>query len=73
MADPTPRPEQLVQIDYQPPKKDWRDPAVEFRRGVFCYSGTPKALNYLGMPNPREWQPFDKDCTIRQNAWLRGR
>ncbi len=64
MAEPTPRPEQLVQIDYQPPKKDWRDPAVTFRKGVFCYSATPKAVQYLGFPNPREWQPFDKDWKL---------
>ncbi len=64
MAEPTPRPEQLVQIDYQPPKKDWRDPAVEFRKGTFCYSAGAKSVQYLGMPNPREWQPFDKDWKL---------
>jgi Fe-S oxidoreductase len=64
MADPTPRPEQLVQVDYQPPERDWRDPAVEFRKGVFCYSAAAKNLKYLDMPNPREWQPFDKDWKL---------
>jgi Fe-S oxidoreductase len=70
MADPTPRPEQLVKIDYKPPKKDWRDPKVEFRKGVFCYSATPKSVAYLDMPNPREWQPFDKDWKLPQD-WKR--
>ncbi len=55
-----PKPEQLTQIDYRPPGKDWMDPAVEFRKGVFCYSAAAKNLQYLGLPNPREWQPFDK-------------
>jgi Fe-S oxidoreductase len=64
MAEQTLRPEQLVQIDYRPPKKDWRDPAVEFRKGVFCYSAAAKNLEYLGFPNPREWQPFDKDWKL---------
>jgi Fe-S oxidoreductase len=64
MAEQTLRPEQLVQIDYRPPKKDWRDPAVEFRKGVFSYSAAAKNLEYLGFPNPREWQPFDKDWKL---------
>jgi Fe-S oxidoreductase len=59
-----PKPEQLVQIDYRPPARDWMDPAVEFRKGTFCYSALPKNLEYLGLPNPREWQPFDKDWKL---------
>jgi len=59
-----PKPEQLTQIDYRPPGRDWTDPAVEFRKGVFCYSALSKNLQYLGLPNPREWQPFDKDWKL---------
>jgi len=59
-----PNPEQLVQIDYRPPRKDWMDPQVEFRKGVMCYSAAPKNLRYLDLPNPREWQPFDKDWRL---------
>ena len=59
-----PKPEQLTQIDYQPPRKDWMDPQVEFRKGVMCYSAARKNLHYLGLPNPREWQPFDKDWKL---------
>ena len=40
------------------------DPAVEFRKGTFCYSALAKNLNYLGLPNPREWQPFDADWKL---------
>lgn len=64
MTETTPRPEQLVRIDYRPPKKSWMDPSVEFRKGTFCYSALPKNLEYLGLPNPREWQPFDKDWKL---------
>ena len=39
-----PKPEQLTQIDYQPPRKDWMDPQVEFRKGVMCYSAAPQEL-----------------------------
>jgi len=59
--------EQLVQIDYGPPERDWMTPDVEFRKGVFCYSAAPKNLQYLGLPNPREWQPFDKDWKLPEN------
>jgi hypothetical protein len=57
-------PEPLLQIEHKPPQKDWRDPKVEFRKGTFCYSALPKNLKYLGLPNPREWQPFDADWKL---------
>ena len=57
-------PEKLLQIEPSPPQGDWRDPEVEFRKGVFCYSALPKNLNYLGLPNPREWQPIDADWKL---------
>jgi ferredoxin len=56
--------EQLIQIENKPPSGDWRDPKVEFRKGVFCYSAQPKNVAYLGMANPRPWQPFDSDWKL---------
>ena len=56
--------EQLIQIENKPPSGDWRDPRVEFRKGVFCYSAQPKNVAYLGMANPRPWQPFDSDWKL---------
>jgi Fe-S oxidoreductase len=56
--------EALTQIEPQPPRGDWRDPKVAFRKGVFCYSAAPKNLKALGLPNPREWQPFDADWKL---------
>jgi Fe-S oxidoreductase len=64
MAEQTPKPETLVQIDYRPPRRAWQDPRVEFRKGVFCYSAAPKHLEYLGLPNPRKWQPPDADWKL---------
>ena len=60
----TPSPKSSCRSNYQPAPKDWMDPAVEFRKGTFCYSALAKNLNYLGLPNPREWQPFDKDWKL---------
>ena len=59
-----PKPEELVHIDYRPFHEGCMEPVVEFRKGVFCYSALPKNLKYLGLPNPREWQPFDKDWKL---------
>ena len=64
MAEQLPQPEALAQIEYRPPLRDWRDPSVEFRKGVFCYSAAPKNVEYLGLPNPRKWQPFDTDWKL---------
>ncbi|MFB3915576.1 MAG: sulfate reduction electron transfer complex DsrMKJOP subunit DsrK [Terriglobales bacterium] len=57
-------PEPLLQIEQTSPQKDWRDPQVEFRKGVFCYSAAAKNLKALGLPNAREWQPFDTDWKL---------
>ena len=64
MADPKPKPEQLTQIEYRPPRKSWLKTVVEFRKGTFCYSALAKNLEYLGLPNPRDWQPFEKDWKL---------
>jgi len=60
-----PEPQQLLEITYQPRRpRDRKGPQVEFRRGTFNYSADPKNLTYLGLPNPREWQPFDADWKL---------
>ena len=64
------KPEELLKFDYDPPKKDWMDPSVVFRKGTYCYSAPPKNLEYLGMPNPREWSPTDKDWKLPED-WKR--
>ncbi len=64
MTEPNPAPEKLAAVDYTPPAKSWMDPAVEFRKGFFCYSASAKHLRYLDLPNPRDWQPFDQDWQL---------
>jgi Fe-S oxidoreductase len=61
------KPEELVQIDYAPPATSFLEPRKEFPRGNFCYSALPKNLTYLGLPNPREWQPMDDDWKLPEN------
>jgi Fe-S oxidoreductase len=58
--------EQLLQIDYAPPKRDWTDPDVDFeaRKGTWSYPGKAKNLQYMGFPNPRDWSPTDADWQL---------
>jgi len=65
----TKTPEELLQITYRPPARDWRDPHVDFeaRRGSWSYPGAAKNLKYMGFPNPREWSPTDADWKLPEN------
>jgi ferredoxin len=67
MAEKHPQPEQLAQIDYSPPEKDWTDPTVEFRKGTYNYGAVAERLKYLDLPNPRKWQPTDDDWQLPDN------
>ncbi len=62
-------PQELLQIDYRPPRRDWMDPSIDFeaRRGTWSYPAAPKNLEYLGFPNPREWSPTDEDWKLPEN------
>jgi Fe-S oxidoreductase len=67
VAEHLPKIEQLSQIDYTPPAKDWMDPRVEFRRGTYNYAAVAERLKYLGLPNPRKWQPTNDDWQLPDN------
>src|ERR1035438_718995 len=58
---------QLVQIDYTPPRAPWPGNPPEFRKGTYSHAGTAKSLKYLGLPNPRDWQPPDLDWKLPEN------
>ena len=61
--------QELLQVDYTPPKRDWMDPAVDFeaRRGSWSYPGVGKNLTYMGFPNARQWSPTDQDWKLPDN------
>jgi len=61
--------DELVQIDYTPPQRDWMDPAIDFeaRKGTWSYPAAAKNLRYLGLPNPRDWSPTDADWQLPEN------
>jgi Fe-S oxidoreductase len=67
MTDTTKKPEELLKLDYTPPKKGWMETPVDFKKGTYCYSAPQKHQEYLGLPYPRQWQPFDKDWKLPEN------
>ena len=70
MADPKPdeleyyKPERLLKPDYHPPEEDWTEVKTDFRPGSWIYPGKPKHLEYLGLPNAREWNPTEDDWDL---------
>jgi Fe-S oxidoreductase len=67
MSD-VPTPEELAKIGHSPPMwKGWMYTPAEIKHGIACYGSKPKNLEYVGMPNPREWSPFDEDWKLPEN------
>jgi Fe-S oxidoreductase len=65
MADTTPKPEELSRIDHTPPfMRGWMDTPVEIRKGIACYGAAGKNLSAVGMPNARNWTPFEDDWKL---------
>ncbi len=62
--------EELLKIDYRPPKTGWMQTPVDFRPGSFIYPGKAKNLRYLDLPNPRSWAVTDEDWKL-QDDWKR--
>jgi Fe-S oxidoreductase len=68
MSENKTKPEELAgKINYNPDHKSWLNPAVEFKHGVFNYSGNPQNVDYLQQPNPRKWQPTEEDWKLPEN------
>ncbi|MDY7035345.1 MAG: (Fe-S)-binding protein [Thermodesulfobacteriota bacterium] len=67
MAD-VPKPEELVKFDHKPPLfKGWMYTPTEIKEGIACYGARPGNIEYVNMPNPREWSPFDDDWKLPEN------
>ena len=62
-----PTPEELVQVEYEAPNKDWMETPAEFKKGIYCYGSRPAYLEAVGFPNPREWSPADEDWKLPEN------
>lgn len=67
MADEKLKPEQMLDFTLAPEGRDWMDPSVSFRKGTYLYAAPLKHQKYLGLPNPREWNPADADWKLPEN------
>ncbi len=67
MSQAKPDPVHLASVDYAPPPRPWTDARVEFRKGNYGHAAPRKHVEYLGLPNPREWQPADADWKLPAN------
>lgn len=61
------KPDELVKIDFNPPRTSWMDTPVKFKPGTWSYPAAGKNIKALGMPNPREWSPADDDWKLPEN------
>jgi Fe-S oxidoreductase len=61
--------QELLQINFKPPQRDWTDPSLNFeaRRGTWSYPAAEKHLNHMGFPNARSWSPTDPDWKLPAN------
>ncbi|MFG1690849.1 sulfate reduction electron transfer complex DsrMKJOP subunit DsrK [Gemmatimonadota bacterium] len=56
--------EELLNVDWRPPKSGWMDTPVDPRPGTFIYPGKAKNLKVLDLPNPRDWAITDEDWQL---------
>lgn len=59
--------EELLRLDWRPPKTPWMETPVNMRRGTYIYPGKAKHLQYLGLPNPRDWSVTDEDWKLPED------
>ncbi|MGD9233229.1 MAG: (Fe-S)-binding protein [Desulfobacterales bacterium] len=63
-----PTPDELfTNIDPKPSSQGWMDTPVEIKKGIACYAGNPKSLEYVSLPNARLWSCFDEDWQLPEN------
>ncbi|WP_031481432.1 sulfate reduction electron transfer complex DsrMKJOP subunit DsrK [Maridesulfovibrio frigidus] len=67
MADLPKADELFKSINYTPPSTGWMDTPVDFSPGNWCYPAKVDKLEYLGLPNPRVWNPEDVDWKLPEN------
>jgi len=61
------KPEEMLKINTKPPKAHWMDVPPDFSEGKYLYPAKPKTLEYLHLPNPRDWSPADEDWKLPEN------
>ncbi|MGQ9500142.1 MAG: sulfate reduction electron transfer complex DsrMKJOP subunit DsrK [Dissulfurimicrobium sp.] len=60
-------PQEMLRIDYNPPKTGWMDTPVKIKPGIYCYPAKPEKITDVGMPNAHLWNPLDEDWNLPAN------
>ncbi|NWF52473.1 MAG: (Fe-S)-binding protein, partial [Nitrospirae bacterium] len=59
--------EELLKIDYKPPKTAWMDTPAEIRKGMFCWGAKEKSLKTVDFPVARHFNPLEEDWKLPEN------
>ena len=60
-------PQEMLRIDYNPPKQGWMDAPVKIKPGIYCHPAKPEKITDVGMPNAHVWNPLDEDWNLPAN------
>ncbi len=61
------KPEELAQIDLNPPASSWMDTPVKLIKGTFNYPANKESEKYLDLPNSHDWDPRKDDWDLPEN------
>jgi [DsrC]-trisulfide reductase subunit K len=68
MADEELKPQEIIDsISFKPPKKGWMESTSKLEKGRYNYSGGAKFLEYLDLPHPHKWKPYEEDWKLPEN------
>jgi Fe-S oxidoreductase len=56
--------DELLQIDWKPPKTGWMDTPTDLRQGSYIYPAKAKNLNIMDFPHARDWAVEDIDWNL---------
>jgi Fe-S oxidoreductase len=68
MAEKMMKPEEMAKVAHTPPLlSGWMHRPAEIKSGIYCYPAKPASVEYLGLPNAREWSPVEEDWKLPPN------
>lgn len=59
-----PKPEDLLNISFNPPRTSWMKTKTDIREGFFCHAGKTESVEKISLPNARDWRVPDDDWKL---------
>ena len=59
--------ERALELDHKPPQTEWMDTPTVYKEGIYCHAAKPARLEYVSLPNPRDWSCMDEDWQLPEN------